>query len=149
MRFLHRVDRPNVIIMHNFLNLLAAAVPIAIAQTINIELDFRETSFFEYEVPDEGMTVTLVRQEGTASLFASSRVQNPNSALYDYRIDGEGEVFVDLEELIGERERRESGSEGGPTMLFVSVEGAGMETNSFQIMTSAGNTIRELCSQES
>lgn len=127
----------------------AAAVPVAIAETINIRLDFKETAFFEYEIPEEGMTVILLRQEGTASLFASNRVRNPNSAFYDYRIDGEGEVYVDLQELLRDRERRDSESDDSrdgsdSNMLFVAVEGIEMETNSFQIRTSAGNTISEL-----
>lgn len=126
----------------------AAAVPVEITRTINIELDLGETSFFEYQVPEEGMTVTLLRQQGSASLFASNKVQNPNSAFYDYRIDGEGEVFVDLQELLGDREKRDlesdddddDGAKRISSVLFVSVEGIGNTTNSFQIRTSTGNT---------
>lgn len=126
----------------------AAAVLIPIDQTVNIRLDLGETSFFEYQIPEEGMTVTMLRQEGTASLFASSRVRNPNSAFYEYRIDNEGEVYIDLQELFGDREERDSDREDSDdgsarNILHVSVEGTGMEINSFQIRTSAGNTIGE------
>ena len=123
----------------------AATVPIAVSQPINIRLDFQETSFFEYSIPEEGITVKLLQQEGTASLFASSRVRNPNAAFYDFRIDGKGEVFVDPTELFGDWERRNSDSDvgddgSGLNMLF---EGTGRETNSFQILTSTGNTVGE------
>ena len=110
-------------------------------------------SHFQYLVPEEGITFTLIRQEGSASLFASNKIQNPNTALYDYRIDGAGEVFVDVEELLGDRERRDVESvdgDGGDTvslsggeLLFVSVQGTGKTTNSFQIQTSLGNTIQQ------
>lgn len=88
------------------------------------------------------MTVTLLKQEGSTTLYASGKLQNPNSALYDYRIDEEGEVFVDLGELIGGREKREviAGTVNG-TVLYISVKGVGDEVNSFQIQTASGNTI--------
>jgi hypothetical protein len=100
-------------------------------------------------IPEEGITVSLLRQEGSAVLYASGRVRNPNSAFYDFRIDSEGEVYVDPQELFGDRGRRDSedessDSEGGLNMLYVSVEGMGSEINSFQITTSTGNTIGEL-----
>ena len=83
------------------------------------------------------MTVTLMREQGSASLFASNKVRNPNSAFYDYRIDGDGQVYIDLEDLLRNRERRDA--ENG-NLLFVSIEGIGNQTNTFQITTSAGNT---------
>ena len=115
-------------------------------------------SYLEYTVPEGGMTLTLLRQEGTVSLFASNKIQNPNSAFYDYHINGEGQVFVDLEDLPGERERRQAGNdaEGGVIigdsvitlregdLLFVSLEGIGAATNTFQIEASLGNTVGEL-----
>lgn len=113
-----------------------------------------EVSYFEYQVPEEGITISLRRQEGSASLFASNKLQNPNAAFYDYRIDGNGEVFVDLEELLGggdgsssqeeeedKRKRREVEVRLiGNTTLYVSVEGIGDTLNVFQIETSFGNT---------
>lgn len=104
-----------------------------------------EVSFFEYQVPEEGITLTLRRQQGSATLYASNKLQNPNSALYDYRIDGEGQVYVDPEELlsvaVSNRRKRESVTLlGNVTTLYVSVEGIEDVINSFEIEASLGNT---------
>lgn len=114
----------------------AATVPVAIAQTISIELDQGELSYFEYQIPDEGMTVILRRKQGSASLYASNKVQNPNAAFFDYIIEEEGDFFVDLGLLL---------SGGGVTVfsnttLFVSVEGISDVVSSFQILTTVGNS---------
>ena len=96
-----------------------------------------EVSFFEYQVPEEGLTLTLRRLEGTANLYASNKLRNPNSAFHDYRIYGEGQAFVDLGELL-------SGEGGvvllGNTTLYVSAEGIGDLINSFEIEATLGNT---------
>lgn len=124
----------------------AATVPVFLAQTIIIELAMGEVSFFEYQVPEEGLTLTLRRLEGTANLYASNKVRNPNSAFHDYRIDGEGRAFVDLGELLGgegdgRRRRRQSGVVLlGNTTLYVSAEGIGDLINSFEIEATLGNT---------
>ena len=120
-----------------------------IAQAISVEVDQGDMSFFEFEIPEEGMTLSLERQENFATLYASTSVRNPNSALYDYRIDGEGEIFVEPGSLRSQdRQRRQSelgsgsaGAMGSIGQLFVSVEGIENGTNSFQINTSVGNTI--------
>ncbi len=130
--------------------LSAAAVPVNISQLLTIQLDQGETSYFEYQVPPEGITVSVVRQQGRASLFASNKIQNPNAAFYDYRIDEEGEVFVNLEELLRERERRGTEDDGseptgsslrGGDVLFIAVQGTGNKSNTIEIRTSLGNTI--------
>lgn len=117
---------------------------ITLAQTISIELEMGEVSYFEYQVPEDGITLTLRRQEGTASLYASDKLQNPNSAFYDYRIDGEGQVYVDPEELLvstaSDRRKRESVTLIGNTTLYVSVEGIGDVINTFEIEATLGNT---------
>lgn len=133
--------------MNTLLFVFTASVPVPVDQVISLMLEEGDVSFFEFQLPVEGMTVSLLRQEGSASLFASDKVRIPNSAFYDYRIDGDGEVFVDLEELLGEdggagqRRKRSEDIEivFSNTTLFVSVEGTG-EINTFQIRTSVGNT---------
>lgn len=133
--------------MNTLLFVFAASVPVPVDQIISLTLEEGDVSFFEFQLPVEGMTVSLLRQEGSASLFASDKVRIPNSAFYDYRIDGDGEVFVDLEELLGgdggagQRRKRSEDIEivFSNTTLFVSVEGTG-EINMFQIRTSVGNT---------
>ena len=138
---------------HNFYSPLspslpptAASVPIALAQTISIELDQGDFSYFEYEIPDEGITLTLRREEGTATLYASTKIRNPNSALYDLIIKGEGQEFVKplVEDRgVGERKRRElliSPAVIANRTLYVSVEGVGEQVNRFEIEASLGNT---------
>ena len=97
-------------------------------------------SYFEFQLPVDGLTISLMRQQGSVSLFASDKLRNPNSAFYDYRIDDEGEVFVDYE-LLAKRQRRDvSEVTISNSTLFVSVEGIANISN-FQIVASLGNTI--------
>ena len=86
----------------------------------------------------------LTRQEGAAILFASNKVRNPNAALHDYRIDGQGEVYIDQGELSDNSRKRRQAEGVVDTVnlnLFVSVEGVGSGKNSFQILAQSGNTV--------
>lgn len=116
-----------------------------IAQLLNIEIGESQVSFFEFELPNEGMTISLRRQTGRMMLYASSKVQNPSSAFYEYRIQNEGEVYIDPYRLFFNKfQKRETTGIVLNTTLYVSVEG-GDTSNKFQIRTSLGNTINCKC----
>ena len=91
----------------------------------------------EVPIPVEGMTITMWRIEGSATLHASKSMHNPNSAFYDYKIVDEGELFV---ESLHDRQKRQIEEGSNNTLLFVSVEGHENGTH-FHLNTSVGNTI--------
>ena len=88
------------------------------------------------------MTISMVSVEGSATLYASTSTPNPNSALYDSKIDDEGETFIEKQvSPQNSRQRRQLIEEGSnSTLLFVSVEGNENGT-SFYLNTSVGNTV--------
>lgn len=110
-------------------------------------------SYFQYELPEEGMTLRLNVAAGRVILYASTRIPNPNSALYDIRIetDSTDDVFVTPEDLlqndgfigVGRRKRLEG--EGGRQrnstgiMIYVSIEGL-RGNNSYILETTFGDT---------
>lgn len=105
-------------------------------------------SYFQYELPEEGMTLRLNVAAGRVVLYASTRIPNPNSALYDIRIetDSTEDVFVRPEDLlrsggVGRRKRLEGGHGGNSTgtMIYVSIEGL-RGNNSYILETTFGDT---------
>lgn len=108
-------------------------------------------SYFQYELPEEGMTLRLNVAAGRVVLYASTRIPNPNSALYDIRIetDSTEDVFVRPEDLVqndgvirvGRRKRLEGGGQGNSTgtMIYVSIEGL-RDDNSYILETTFGDT---------
>ena len=122
---------------------MAATVPVDIGQILTIGLTEGQQSFFEFDIPKEGVTISLRRQEGRMTLFASDKIQNPNSAFYDYRIDNEGEIYIDsLSLFLNKYQKRQSSEALLNLTLYVSVEGTGTdEINNFQLWTSKGDTI--------
>ena len=107
---------------------------------IDASVDEGTRLFFEFIIPEEGMTVSIVSVEGSATLYTSTSTPNPNSALYDSKIDDDGETFVQANPQ-NSRQRRQLIEEGSNnTLLFVSVEGNENGT-SFYLNTSVGNTI--------
>ncbi len=116
-------------------------MPVTIEQILNIQIDQGNVAFFEVNLPDEGLTISLVKQEGNADLYATDKIRNPNSAFYDFRIKEEGEIYVNEEVLNGLFQKREVVVNFNitNTTLFVSIEGTG-ENNVYQIRTTYGNT---------
>lgn len=108
-------------------------------------------SYFQYELPEEGMTLRLNVAAGRVVLYASTRIPNPNSALYDIRIetDSTEDVFVSPEDLVqndgvirvGRRKRLEGGGQGNSTstMIYISIEGL-RDNNSYILETTFGDT---------
>lgn len=116
--------------------LIAAIVSVGVGQVLDIEINEGQVSFFEYDLPEEGMTISVHRQEGGMTLFASDKIRNPNSAFFDYRIVNEGEIYIPSSSLIQKRELTENPLN---VTLYVSVQGTG-KTNIFQLFTAEGDT---------
>ena len=100
--------------------------------TISDTVENGEIKYFTYPFPDEGLTIKLDVDEGSAVLYASDIIQTPNEALYDWKIetDGYSDVFLDPTEL---------GRPVAGDSVFVSIEGL-QASNSFAIDTTFGDT---------
>ena len=83
-------------------------------------------AYFAFEVPANGITITLWTQQGSTIAFGTDKIQHPNSAFYNFSITNAGIIV------------HERGQ--GCKTLFVSVEG--LETlNSFQLISKLIHTL--------
>ena len=129
--------------MHTLRNPVPA--PVDIEQTIDDNLDGGEFSFFQFMLPTEGMTIRLSVQQGAMALYASTDIQNPNSAFYNYMIETSGidDVYIDpsafgIDSSI-DPAKRQSVNMFTNTTLYVSIEGLG-DSNQFMMETTFGDT---------
>lgn len=90
-------------------------------------------AYFKLSIPTEGVIVRLVKQVGHARLFASDKFGNPNPAFYDYNIDEEGEILV---EMLANSDRKRFLQHG--STLYITVKGIDV-ANSFQVQISPVN----------
>ena len=115
-----------------------------------------QVSYFQYQLPEEGMTLRLNVAIGRTVLYASTRITNPNSALHDIHLvtESSADVFVSPADLLRElgdmelggvgRGRRSNVEEEGEGVftdvtVFVTVEGL-QGNNSFVLETTFGDT---------
>ena len=151
-------------IIHFFLSMLGmdlillyiytiAAASVFIEEDVMVATQLLGTvSYFQYELPDEGLTLRLNVAAGRVVLYASTRIRNPNSAVYDIRLetDATEDVFVSPDDLImtgvgtaieGRRKRNiEKGErDSAVVMIFVTVEGL-EKNNSFILESTFGDT---------
>ena len=102
-------------------------------------LDGGEVSFFEYLLPAQGMTIVLeVEEGGSAALYASSQLMNPNSAFYDYMIETDSSADIYLDPSAFDNSwvvKRQAAN----LTVYVSIEGVG-QTNPFSLTTTFGDT---------
>ena len=118
-----------------------ASVLIKVSQSVATSLNEGTRLFFEIPIPEEGVTVFVISLEGSATVYASTGTRSPNSALHDFRIDDEGEMFVEKQ---NSHQRRQLIGEGSnSTLLFLSVEGNENGTN-FYLSTSMGNATESI-----
>ena len=91
-------------------------------------LDQNQAAFFQYTLPDEGLTLTFEVETGLIVCFASNRIQNPNEALHDFRVETSSfaDVFISQEA-------------NSSTTIFISCEGQN-GINSFTLNTTCGDT---------
>ena len=135
-----------------------APVSVFIEEDIEVSKQlFGHVSYFQYELPEEGMTLRLKVEMGRVVLYASTRIPNPNSALYDIRLETSSteDVFLSPEDLLtseggmGRRSTEMAGSAGRKrsvegrgatnTTIFVTTEGLKGD-NSYVLETTFGDT---------
>ena len=127
----------------------AAPVAAFVEEDIQVSTQLRGTvSYFQYELPEEGMTLRLNVEKGRVVLYASSKIPNPNSAFYDFSLetDSSEDVYLSPEDFLagggGERLGRsqaETDEDKSRTMIFITIEGL-EEDNSYVLETTFGDT---------
>jgi len=99
------------------------------------------TTYINTECPPEGLTVNVCGKEGNIILYISTTTPNPNSAMYDDRIEVEedkcDDTYVECtSEEETSRRRRQAVS---PERIFIGIEGV-EETNEYELNASIGDT---------
>ena len=120
--------------MHQFycllsFSFLASAIG-EIGQLFMSTLEQNQTAFFQYTLPEEGLTLKLVVETGLIVCFASNRIENPNEALYDFRVEtsSSADVYISLDNL-----------QGNSSTIHISIEGQS-GINNFTLNTTSGDT---------
>jgi len=64
-------------------------------------LEQNQKAFFQFALTEEGLTLKLDVQIGFIVLFASSKIQNPNEAFYDWRLEtrSSADVYISQDDL--------------------------------------------------
>ncbi len=108
------------------------AAEVSIATTVTDTLESGGIKYFEYPFPDEGLTLKVDVDEGSAVLYASDIIQTPSEALYDWKVETDGyqDVFLDPADL----DRPVMGDS-----VYVSVQGL-ESSNTFSIDSTYGDT---------
>ena len=121
--------------MHHFYCLfiflvLASAIG-EIGQPFISTLEQNQTAFFQYTLPEEGLTLKLEVETGLIVCFASNRIENPNEALYNFRVEtnSSADVYISLDNLQG----------NSSTTIYISCEGRS-GVNNFTLNTTSGDT---------
>ena len=104
-----------------------------------------ETIRYEFPLPENGVTVKMCVQTGQVNLYTSTEVPNPNSALYDHKLEvkvqSPGTEACDDVYIIGEQGdlKRRPITEKLNTTLFMSL--TGMDGyNEFSFNSTLGDT---------
>ena len=63
-----------------------AGVIALIGQEFDGTLEIGEVSYFVYNLPEEGMTLRVEILDGFVVIYISTKVRNPNEALYDFKL---------------------------------------------------------------
>lgn len=105
-------------------------------------LERNQAAFFQYTLPEEGLTLRLEVEIGLIVLYASNKIRSPNEAFYDWRLETRtsADVYIspdDLEESSSLTKRQVLQSLN--TTIFISIEGQS-GINNFTLNTTYGDT---------
>lgn len=126
----------NSITFFNFISFHSASVAVDINQPVNIRLGRQQVSYFRFEVPSEGLSITLRGLQGQMVLYASLKTKNPSSALHEYTIENNGEIYIgqsrtDIIHRLQKREVVLPSTQSTNVTIYISVEGIESENNFF------------------
>ena len=101
-----------------------------IAQAFMGTLEQNQKAFFQFAPTEEGLTLKLDVQIGFIVLFASSKIQNPNEAFYDWRLETSSSacVYISQDDL-----------DETSINVYISIEGQS-GINNFTLNTMYGDT---------
>ena len=107
-------------------------------------LEQNQKAFFQFALTEEGLTLKLEVQVGFIVLFASSKIQNPNGAFYDWRLEtrSSADVYIsqdDLDETSSVAKRQVLQSSNSTINVYISIEGQS-GINNFTLNTTYGDT---------
>lgn len=107
-------------------------------------LDIGESIRYQYQLPEDGMTIMICVRNGNIVLYASTKTTSPNSAFYDYKLDVSGqsskdEVCDDVYIDSSTGRKRDLSSEPANITLYVSLNGRD-DYNEFFFNSTVGDT---------
>ena len=87
-----------------------------------------EVAYFVYDLPQEGLTLTVVVMEGYVMIYISTQVSNPDEALHDFKLvtNTTVSVYIPPRSLSSERKRRQLVADSpvnDTVKVYVSIEG--------------------------
>ena len=105
--------------LYCIMSIITASVPVEISQGVSIQLQQSQVSYFQFEVPVEGVSITLSGSQGRMVLYGSYNSPNPSSALHEYSLENSGDIYIEPSaSVIQKRQILQSNA-----TLYASVEG--------------------------
>ena len=107
-----------------------------IAEPFISTLEQNQVAFFQFVLPEEGLTLRLEVHIGLVVLFASNKIQNPNEAFYDWKLEtsSSADVYISLEGITKQQVLQFTN-----TTIFISIKGQS-GVNNFTLNSTSGDT---------
>ena len=96
-------------------------------------LEQNQVAYFQFTLPEEGLTLKLEVQTGLVILYASNKIQNPNEAFYDWKLEtsSSADVYISPDDLeVSPSLTKRQVLQSLNTTIFISIEGQS-GTNNF------------------
>ena len=120
---------------------VASAIAL-VGQDFNGTLDEGEIAYFEYGLPEEGLTVKVEAIQGIITIYVSTIISNPNEALHDFKLVTSTTVcvFVPPKTPPNERKRRVTDPSANDVVkVYIAIEGQS-SLNHFTLNTTKDDT---------
>ena len=107
-----------------------------IAEPFISTLEQNQVAFFQFILPEDGLTLRLEVRIGLVVLFASNKIQNPNEAFYDWKLEtsSSADVYISLEGITKQQIQQFVN-----TTIFISIRGQS-GVNNFTLNSTSGDT---------
>ena len=107
-----------------------------IAEPFISTLEQNQVAFFQFNLPEEGLTLRLEVRVGLVVLFASNKIQNPNEAFYDWKLEtsSSADVYISLEGITKQQVLQSVNA-----TIFISIKGQS-GVNNFTLNSTSGDT---------
>ena len=111
-------------------------------QVISSQLGQGQVSFFQFSLPEEGMTLKIDITSGSVNIYGSNKIRNPNKAFHDFQLTSRRrEIFIHTGFFQRSNSPISSRQVHNITNItvFVSIEGQNA-VNTFTLNTTIGDT---------